>query len=130
MSVLLILFLIGLFGYYIDNQNAAVLTNSLEVNRALCFRATYMETKSARAGSRFFYNIGNNGKLVKYVPCALPSETIKFVWVPSRFIKKEFFVLRADSNAAVLPIWTWKSYELLKKYFPDSAKLVDTTLFY
>lgn len=49
---------------------------------------------------------------------------------PKKFENTTFFVIYdKDDSEMALPIWTYKRYLILKKYFPESAKLVDTSLF-
>jgi hypothetical protein len=60
----------------------------------------------------------------------LCSEFLKGYTPPKKLKNTTFFVIYdKDDSRIVLPVWTKKSYEVLRKYFPDSAKLVNTSLF-
>lgn len=101
----------------------------LDQNRVKCCQASYRHFFHARSADQFIIRYGKSCTDTCFF-FMLCSEVDKGSWVPSQYEKIKFFVMYSEDEKSVLPIWTQMSYELFKTHFPDSARLVDTTIFY
>ena len=127
----LILLVISLLFYnkHSDCENEKKLISSLNLNNARCTRASFKIKDYSRSRVTFIIRHFENYDDTCF-SFNLCSEFLNSSQIPEKLENTTFFVIYdKDDNRSVLPVWTKKSYEVLKKYFPNSAKLVDTSLF-
>lgn len=110
-------------------ENEKKLYTSLNRHNVRCIRSSYRFKDYSRSRERFIIRHFENFDDTCF-SFNLCSEFLNSSHIPKKLENTTFFVIYDKENdKSVLPVWTKKSYEVLRKYFSDSAKLVDTSLF-